>query len=380
MKVKQTRAIVLIVLILAISWFLLPYYLRHALLYQHVGIEDHSLFHNRVVKTDNPDPWKLHSFYNRNSLHDTCLTQFKQYETVAFLVAVNDSILHEEYWDGYSDTSYSNSFSMAKSIVSVLIGCLLDEGKIRSLEQPASDYIPMFQAEEYQQIKIRDLLTMSSGLDWDESYSGAFSRTTKAYYGKDLPALVTSLKPAEAPGRIFRYKSCDTQLLAMIIEKASGISISEYASRKLWQPLGAGHDALWSLDHENGTEKAYCCFNSNARDFARFGQMVLDSGVSGGLRIVSKEYLRQATSSASWLKNADGKTCDWYGYHFWKLTYRGLAINYARGILGQYIFIIPEVEMVIVRLGHKRKEPGNDYIPEDVYVYIDAALSLESGK
>jgi CubicO group peptidase (beta-lactamase class C family) len=380
MKVRLIQIFVFILLILGIIWVMLPYYLRRALIHQHAGIEDYTLFHNRIVKAGNPLPWELHSAYNVTKLNDKVRLQFEHYETAAYLVVLSDSILYEEYWDDLSDSSHSNSFSMAKSFISVLIGCLLDEGKIQSLDQPVSDYIPSFQAKEYSSISIRDLLTMSSGLDWDESYSGAFSKTTMAYYGRNLPALVTSLKPVEAPGRIFRYKSCDTQLLGLIIEKASGMRISQYASLKLWQPMGAEHDALWSLDREDGTEKAYCCFNSNARDFARFGQMVLDSGVSDGKRIVSSEYLHQATSSASWLKNEDGKSCDWYGYHFWKLTYRGLAVTYARGILGQYILVIPEKEMVIVRLGHKRSEPGKNYIPEDIYVYIDAALSLNSGK
>lgn len=217
---------------------------------------------------------------------------------------------------------------------------------------------------------------MSSGLDWDEAYSSAFSITTKAYYGKNLNELVSNLKIAETPGKIFRYKSCDTQLLSMIVENASGKSLAQYASEKLWQPLGAEHDAYWCLDKKEGNEKAYCCFNSNARDFARIGQLVLDSGQCNGHQLISKDYLKEATSAASWLVDENGEKCDWYGYQFWKLTYQGVNVTYARGILGQYIFIIPEKKMVIVRLGHKRSDVKRGSVPEDVFIYLDAAFRL----
>lgn len=365
-----------LILLLVTTWVLMPSYLQKALIYQHPGIDDYTLFTNRLVKAGTPLPWHVHKEYNRKAISASNLAQFNEYETVAFLVVKNDSILHEEYWDGYSDSSYSNSFSMAKSIVSLLIGCLLDEGKIKSLDQPMTDFLTTFKGPGYNRITIKDLLTMSSGLNWDETYSDAFSITTKAYYGKDLPELVYSLVPIEEPGKIHRYKSGDTQLLSMIVEKASGKHLADYASEKLWKPLGAEHSALWSLDRGEGNEKAYCCFNSNARDFARIGQLLLDSGMVNGNQVVSKEYLRQATSPATWLKNKKGVTCDWYGYQFWMTTYKGMKINFCRGILGQYIFMIPDKHMVIVRLGHKRSDESKGMVPTDVFMFIDAALEL----
>jgi CubicO group peptidase (beta-lactamase class C family) len=376
MKKRILQILTFVLIVLVIAWFIMPSYLSKALIYEHAGIEDYTIFSNRNVIKGTSMSWAVHKDYNKARLNDTALANLNEFGSVAFLVIKNDSILHEEYWDGYSDSSYSNSFSMAKSIVSLMIGCLKDEGKIKSLDQPITDFILQLKGEEYKKITIKDLLTMSSGLDWDEAYSSAFSKTTQAYYGNDLPELVTSLKPAELPGKIFRYKSCDAQLLSMIIEKASGKRLAEYASEKLWKPLGAEHDAFWSLDHENGSEKAYCCFNSNARDFARIGQMLLDSGQFNGKQVVSKEYIRQATSPAAWLHNASGKTCDWYGYQIWMLTYKGMKINYARGILGQYIFVIPEKNAVVVRLGHKRSEIKRDGIPDDIFNYLDAAFSL----
>jgi len=366
-----------ILLVLAIAiWLLMPSYLRKALIYQHAGIEDYTLFANGMVEKGTPIPWAIHKNYNKVKISDSSLAHFSEFGTIAFLVIKNDSILHEEYWDGYSDSSYSNSFSMAKSIVSLLIGCALDEGKIKSLDQPITDYIADYKGPEYEKITIKDLLTMSSGLNWDEAYSSAFSITTKAYYGNDLPGLVASLEPIEEPGKVHRYKSGDTQILSMIVEKATGKHLAEYASEKLWKPLGAEHSALWSLDKEDGNEKAYCCFNSNARDFARIGQMLLDSGQFNGKQIVSKEYIRHATSPAVWLKDDKGKSCNYYGYQTWMITYKGMKINYARGILGQYIFVIPDKHAVIVRLGHKRSEVYAGIVPTDVFIFLDAALSL----
>ncbi len=376
MKKIILRIFLAVGVILFSVWAIMPYYLSRALIYEQPGIDDYTIFSNRKVNTAKPVLWAFRKDFNRQKLSETSLLKIKGLETVAFLVVQNDSLLHEEYWDGYSDSSYSNSFSVAKSIVSLLIGCLIDEGKIKSVDQPVTDFIPEFKGDAYQKITVKDVLCMSSGLNWDESYNSAFSKTTKAYYGNNLPELITTLKPIEAPGRIHRYKSGDSQLLSMIVEKASGKHLADYASEKLWQPLGAEHAALWSLDKENGNEKAYCCFNSNARDFARIGQMVLDSGQFAGRQLVSKEYIRQATSPASWLKDEHGQNCSWYGYQFWMLNYKGMKINYARGILGQYIFIIPEKKAVVVRLGSKRSSTYSGKVPDDVFLYLDEALSM----
>ena len=366
----------ILLLILLLAWIITPFYLKKALVYQHPDIDDYSIFANREIKSGQPIPWHNSPELNQKKIGSSYNEYFRAYGTVAFLVIQNDSILHEEYWDNYSDSSLSGSFSMAKSIVSLLIGCLVDEGKIKSLDEPVTNYIDGLKDPGFSKIRIIDLLTMSSGLEWDEAYSSATSITTQAYYGKDLTALVSGLKIKEPAGKVFNYQSCDTQLLSMIVSKASGMHMSDYAALKLWKPMGAEHPALWSLDNAGGIEKAYCCFNSNARDFARIGQMLLDSGEFHGNRILSAEYVQKATSPASWLHDEHGKSCDYYGYQIWMLNYKGMKINYARGILGQYIFMIPDKKAVVVRLGHKRSDSRRNGIPEDIYIYLDAALEL----
>lgn len=140
--------------------------------------------------------------------------------------------------------------------------------------------------------------------------------------------------------------------------------------------MGANKDAYWSLDHEGGVEKGYCCFNSNARDFARFGALYLHDGNWKGTQLVSKDYVHQSIVPAN-LIDDNGAKNNKYGYSWWLLNYKNHNIFYMRGILGQYVFVIPDKNMVVVRLGHKRdKVKVNDH-PKDVYVFLDAALSMD---
>ena len=364
----------LLALLLIIAVFMPGHYSR-AILYGNANIDDYTLFQNRVVRNDQPVPWQKDSLYNIQKISPEYQQVFDSYGTTAFVVIRDNKLVHEEYWNGASDTTRSNSFSAAKSIVSLLIGCLIDEGKISSVEQPVKDFLPGLKTNGFA-LRIKDLLTMSSGLNWDESYSSLFSPTTEAYYGDNLKEQMLELEIVNKPGNKFEYQSCDTQLLGMIVEAASGKSISEYASEKLWKPLGAEHPALWSLDREGGIEKAYCCFNSTATDFARIGQMVLDSGKFNQVQLVSAAYIRDATSPADFLVGEDNSPCYYYGYHFWILNHKGHKVVYARGILGQYIFIIPDLDAVVVRLGTSRSKEYLKHAPKDVYTYLDAAFEL----
>jgi CubicO group peptidase (beta-lactamase class C family) len=376
MKSKTLRRIIYAAVILLLIVMIAPSYTWRALLNGNARINNYSIFENRLVAVAQPIPWQHDSLYNSLKIDPSELLAFDSFGTTAFVLIHNNKILHEEYWGGTSDTTRSNSFSAAKSIVSLLIGCLVDEGKIKNLDQPITDYLPDFKNTNGYTLRIKDLLTMSSGLDWDEGYSSLFSPTTQAYYGTQLEDQVLDLSIKREPGKIFDYQSCNTQLLALIIAKASGKTLSDYASEKLWKPLGAEHPALWSLDHADGVEKAYCCFNSTATDFARIGQLVLDSGQFNNQQIVSKAYLKQATSPAMWIAGEDGSPCNYYGFQFWLLTYKGHSVVYARGILGQYIFIIPSLNAVVVRLGTDRSKKYRNNTPLDVFTYLDAAFEL----
>ncbi len=374
-KYLTLRNLLAVVLLIVIIFIASQPYLQKALIHQQADIDDYKIFANRPVKTGTYQPWKIAADYNKKPVRDSLLTAIEGYETVAFLVIQNGEIRHEQYWDGYGPTSLSNSFSMAKSIVSLLVGMAIDEGKIKNVDQYVSDFLPEFKGGKNGWLTIKHLLTMSSGLNWNESYSNPFSVTTKAYYGNSLRDLVLNLKVEEDPGITNRYLSGNTQLLAFVLEKATGKPLSEYASEKLWKPLGAHYDALWSLDKEGGEEKAYCCFNSNAQDFARLGQLVLNRGRWNGRQLISEKYMSAAISRAAYLNDEAGDPVNYYGYQFWVVEYKDLRITYFRGILGQYIFIIPEKNAVVVRLGKVRGKPIGHH-PTDIFVYLDAALAL----
>ena len=353
------------------------HYIVRALIHQLPNIDDYKIFENRTIAMGEPQPWKVSDKYNSINLSADQLAYFSAYNTVAYLVVKDTTLLSETYRGGYDKDSYSNSFSMSKSIVSLLIGCAIQDGLIKDINQPLSDFIPEYKEGERSKITLRNLLSMSSNLSWDESYSSLFSITTQAYYGNDVKRIVYNLHSLGEAGKYFDYRGSDPQLLALVIESVTSKSLSEYASEKLWIPLGAEHDALWNLDRKNGTEKASCCFNSNARDFARIGQLVLNGGKWNGKQLVPELYLKEATAPVAELIDKELNTPNRrYGYQWWYLNYKNYSIKYARGILGQYIFVIPELNAVIVRFGHKRSDVKIDGHPEDVYKYIDFGVDI----
>lgn len=340
------------------------------------ALDDHSIFSNREVKAGKPLEWPVAKSCNQAAIPAALLEKFKAYETVAFLVIQHDSIRYEHYWDGFGEASLTNSFSVAKTVVGILTGIAIAEGKIKSIDQPVSDFLPAYKEGDNAKLTIRHLLTMSSGINFDESYANPFAYPAAAFYGDDLEGLTAGYSVTEEPGKVFRYLSGNTSVLSFVLKKATGKSLSEYASEKLWQPLGAKHDALWSLDHENGVEKAYCCFHSNARDFARIGQLYLDSGRWHGQQLVPEDYVLASVRPAELLDKKGNKNRK-FGYSWWIIPdHEGHYVYYARGILGQYVFVIPDKDMVVVRLGHERdSEIGRDH-PGDVFLYLDAALAM----
>ncbi len=337
--------------------------------------DEYAIFSNREIKASVEQKWSIAKNYNKYKIPADIKTQFETYKPIAFLVIKNDSIQYEEYWDTYSEHSITSSFSMAKSFVSILVGCAIDEGKIKSVDQAIGDFIPQYNEGENKKVTIKHLLNMSSGINFDEDYINPLAYPARGLYGDDITKLTLSYKPTSEPGKKFEYLSGNTELLAFVLEKATGKKLSDYASEKLWQPMGASSNALWSLDHENGTEKAYCCINSNARDFARFGKLYLDSGRWNGKQLVNEQYVLNSIVPAD-LTNKEGNNIDHYGYSWWLINYKGHQIFYARGILGQYVISIPDKNLVIVRLGHKRSKEKMGEHPKDVYLYIDAALNM----
>jgi CubicO group peptidase (beta-lactamase class C family) len=332
----------------------------------------------KVEKANAPQSWEYDSAYNSSTIPADFLSIIDSNDTHAFLVIQNGKLLFEKYWDGYDSTRLSGSFSAAKSIVSLLVGIALDEGKIKSLDEPVANYVDHFKTNGLEKVTIKNLLTMSSGTNYMESDKSYFSMNAYGYYGDDLEYMVEMMEKKEDPGVFWQYRSGDTQVLGLLVEKAFGQNISTLVSERFYKPMGAEYDAFWLLDGEEKREKAFCCFNASARDYARFGQLVLNKGNWNGKQIVSEKYVTEATSPASFLKDREenNQPVDFYGYQYWILKHSNVTAIAQNGLFGQYVYIIPEKNAVVVRLGESKvTKPIHHFQPEN-YTYVDAALAI----
>lgn len=333
-------------------------------------LDDYTYFENREIKKGTSQPWAMHRDYNKVKATERLEKVHKQLGTVAYVVIKNDSIWHESYYDGYNKDSKSNSFSMAKTVVTAAMFKAIMEGKIKSLDQPVSDYFPEYNLGLAAKLTVGDLSSMATGMDWGEQYSSAFSVTTRAYFGDELEKTVLGVPVIREPGKEFEYVSGATQLLAMIIVKATGEHLSDYVSKHFWQPMGAENDALWQIDHEGGIEKAYCCIGSNARDFARFGKLFEHMGNWNGKQLLDSTAVKKMITP----RFPDSPQ---YGYGVWLNDYMGKKMYYMRGHLGQFVIVVPEDNIIIVRLGHtKGLQTTTDAHSNDFYVYVDEAYKM----
>lgn len=335
------------------------------------NLSDYNCFDYDTLQKTNSIEIPISSDYNTFEIPKRFLARMAIMRTSAYLVVKNDSILFEQYWLGFDKDSVMNSFSVSKTIVSLLVGIAIGEGKIDSINQKVSDYLPEFKNSKYT-LRIVDLLTMSSGLSWNEDFANPMSDVVMAYYGTDLDSLIKSVKITDEPGKKWKYQCGNTILLSLILEKATGIAIYKYAQEKLWKPIGATNNAYWGKDKPNGLTKAFCCFYATPRDFAKLGLIVLNKGMYNGKQIVPKEYINAMVEPASWLKNKKKKV-DYYGLHIWKVKYHHDYIPYFSGMFGQYIFIFPKQNAVVVRFGEMINELRILPEPPDVPLYLKVA-------
>ena len=333
-------------------------------------ISDYEYFDNREIKSVNPQPWALHKKYNIISESETLKKLNIDGKTKSFLVIKNDSILFEKYFDGYDKNSLSNSFSVAKSIVTSMMGKAIMEGKIKGLDQPVSDYFEQYESGLSNELTVGDLAAMSSGMDWSEKYYSVINITSESYFTDDLRSVILRQKIIDKPGQSFRYSSGDTQLLGMVIEKATGVSLTEYLTEKFWNPMGAENTALWQLDSdEYGMEKAYCCIASTARDFARFGKLYINKGLWGDQEILDSSFVELATKPVF-------ESSPYYGYGWWLYNYEGKKVFTMNGHRGQFVISFPDENIIIVRQGDFNEKGRVSNGDGDLYKYISEGYKL----
>ena len=272
----------------------------------------------------------------------------------AILVMHEGQLLLEEYAEGATENSVSNSMSMAKTIIGILIGIAIEEGKIKDEKEPAATYIKEWKNDERAKITIEQLLTMQSGLRDNDRPDKLFSDVINMYLGDEVAATALSVPADKTPNTIWEYNNVNTQILAIILERTTGKSIEDYASEKLWKPLGAS-DANWWLDEADGMPKVFCCFFAQAQDWLRLGQLFMQKGEWNGQQIIPTKWYDKMLTQSSLEPD--------YGKHIWLMYEDGglkkkdrtepfLARTYIIDGRGKnQVFITPALDLVIVRIG-----------------------------
>jgi CubicO group peptidase (beta-lactamase class C family) len=348
-KAEMKKLILLLIIMLSLTSCKLG---RFAY-YNFADITDYKIFPNREIKNDSTDVFHFKNRTNKKlviNMKDG--SSFEDYlsknQTVAFLIIHNDTIKYENYFNNYNKESIVTSFSMAKSFTSFLIGCAIEDKYINSVNDPVTNYLPELKDEGFDKVSIENLLQMTSGLDFNESYINPFGHAATFYYGRNLEKSSLKLKLKKEPNQSSDYVSGNTQLLGLILDKVlKEKTISKYLEEKLWTKIGMQYDATWSIDKKkNGLEKTFCCINARAIDFAKFGRLYLNEGNWNGKQVISKAWVQSSTK----LDSLNGS--DWnYQYQWWIPNKKGDFI--AEGILGQFIFVSPSENLIIVRLGKK---------------------------
>ncbi|WP_206245368.1 serine hydrolase domain-containing protein [Novosphingobium terrae] len=309
--------------------------------------------------------------------------------TSAFLVMRDGKILHESYRNNTDERTHFISFSMAKTFTSMLVGIAVAQGAIHSVDDPATLYVPELKGSGYDGVTIRQLLQMRSGTDYEERYD--FGATPSIAAQIFLNAIVANkerfadmaprMKRKVAPGSHFNYSTLDTSVLGWVLERATKRPLADFTAHDLWQPLGTESHGFWLADGGPGVGRELngMAYNATLRDFARFGQMMLDQGRFNGRQIVPADWMKQATTMTP---NADPGTPpppasvtnpfarSGYGYQIWKLDDTGAFT--ALGLQGQFIYVHPATRTVIVKLSFFPEEgsPKSDAALEDTLAYF----------
>ncbi|OYU83936.1 MAG: serine hydrolase [Flavobacterium sp. BFFFF2] len=342
-----------VILVVPILMLMASCQLGRYIYYNFADIKDYKIFESRALHADS---MKFHfQVATKGKVPKEVTIKGKDYifeeylkdnNTRAFLIIKNDTIQYEKYFEGYNEQSIVPSFSMAKSVTSILIGCAIDEGFIQSVDEPVTQYIPELKNKGFEKVTLKHLLQMTSGIKFNESYVNPFGEAASFYYGLNLRKQIAKMSMEKEPGKKFDYASGNTQLLGLVLERAlKNKTITQYLQDKIWTPLGMEFDASWSIDRKkDGLEKTFCCLNARAKDFAKIGRLYKNKGNWNGKQIVSEKWVAESTK----LDTTDG-SAPYYQYQWWLPTPNTDFM--AAGILGQYIYVNPSKDLIIVRLG-----------------------------
>ena len=281
----------------------------------------------------------------------------KQTDTNAFIVFRNGVMTYEWYKDGVTQSTQLPSYSVAKTMTSIMIGQLITQGKIKESDKFVTYFPELKAGTSFDLVTIKQLLDMQAGVGVSDNYpsgpSGWGVAIAQMYASTDLDwFLKNNRKMAFEPGTKSEYRSVDTQMLGMIIKKVTGKKVADYFSQNVWQPAGAKYPATWNVDRIGGTEKTFCCFNASARDYARVGLAILNGGYSGSNQIINRDWLNRMKTPVVTLDHGWGYAAQvWHPFP---------NISMALGLHGQFIFVDPESRTVIVKLSDNPTGSDNE--------------------
>jgi CubicO group peptidase (beta-lactamase class C family) len=347
--------------------------------YSTAHIDDAGNFAQRIIATSQPLAWEKDAAFNKEPLNSATLSYLQQYKSAAFLVAKNGKLLHETYFSPYTESSRTNSFSIAKTITTMQVGLAVQQGLIPGFDAPITQFLPVYASNARgAKATISQLSAMKAGHDWTENYKLPFNVTTDLYYGKDAEKLVLNQDFEREPGTEFEYSSGSTQLLGVILKRAiqkknPQSNVSEHLSQSLWQPLGMEKDAIYTLDRageDGGMERTYCCIFATARDYVKLGQLLLQDGQWGGKQLLDKAFVER-------MRKPDLQP--FYGHSLWMdWTYKH-PFYLMQGHQGQYVIVVPSLQLVVVRVGQYRNKAvlgPNQRLALEIYSFVDEAVRL----
>jgi CubicO group peptidase (beta-lactamase class C family) len=313
-------------------------------------------------------PRKLHDFLSRT-------------QTSSFVVIKDGTLVSERYFLGADEKSQLTSWSMAKSFVSTMIAMALKDGSIKSLDDKVQTYVPELQGKAYGDVSIRHLLQMSSGIKFDETYTNQWSDINVLFYrvfllGSKITDVVSGYTREVPSGTRFQYVSSDSQVLAWVLTKATGMPLTQFLQTRIWAPLGMESNAFWSVEREGGSEIAYCCLNATARDFAKLGQLYLDQGKWSGQQLLPEGWVKEATRpSQPYLQpGATPQKIRGYQYQWWvPENYDGEF--FANGVWGQMMWVSEKHRIVIVKTSVDKDYRAN--LPETFAAMRAISVALQ---
>ncbi len=357
-------------------------YMIRAYKFRKLKLTDHTKLDFKKVETASNSFQYFNVVQNNYTNATTWLDEnLTNTQTASFLVIKNDSVVYEKYFDGFNRESLFPSFSVAKSFVSTLIGIALEEGKIKSLQEPFTNYLPEFLKKDtrFGKITIQHLLDMRSGIKWNETSYGLKDDAIKLGFRPNMWKYIKKIEIEKDPKEDSDYKSINTMLLGIILKRATGKDLVDYLKEKLWQPLGMETTATWNTD-KKGLPITYGGLNATSRDFAKLGSLFLKQGKWNGAQIISKEWINNSINEDT-IFAYNGYRNQWWGENYFtyfkdsveavnfknaskntfpvKKSKRGMYyVNkqtnnyYAEGILGQFVYVVPDKNIIIVRTGH----------------------------